>query len=67
VCHFRGPRYRAFLFPALAVLMDFYVRFLFDENLSVALTAWAETALLFDVLDARTVDLCGIRQARITR
>jgi predicted nuclease of predicted toxin-antitoxin system len=35
------------------------VRFLFDENLSVAVAIWAETTLSFDVLGARAAGLSG--------
>jgi len=35
------------------------VRFLFDENLSVAVAIWAETTLASDVLGARVAGLSG--------
>jgi predicted nuclease of predicted toxin-antitoxin system len=43
------------------------VRFLFDENLSVAMAIWAETNLAFDVLGARAAGLSGKPDREVRR
>lgn len=43
------------------------MRFLFDENLSVAVAIWAETTLALDVLGARAAGLAGKPDREVRR
>ena len=43
------------------------MRFLFDENLSVAVAIWAETTLALDVLGARAAGLSGKPDREVRR
>jgi predicted nuclease of predicted toxin-antitoxin system len=43
------------------------VRFLFDENLSVAVAIWAETTLTLDALGARAAGLSGKPDREVRR